>query len=62
MMMMMMMMMTTLLLTAVQVVVVCQLPQWRCAGAGHVVAQEQVDGVLLLCIRVGVAVEAPATQ
>lgn len=47
-------------ITVVQVVVVCELPQWRCIWQRHEVAQEQVDGVLLLSISVGVAVEAPA--
>jgi hypothetical protein len=37
--------------------VLCQ-PTWQ----GHIVAQEEVDSVLLLCICVGVAVEAPATM
>ena len=44
--------------TSMQEVVRVQLPQRSMAVVRHKVAQEQVDGVLLLCIRVGIAVEA----
>ncbi len=40
-----------------QEVVGIKLPQSSMAVLGHKVAQEQVDGVLLLCICVGIAVE-----
>lgn len=46
-------------LTGVQVVVGVQQPDGGLAGHGHVVAQEQVHGVLLLRVGVGVVVEAP---
>ena len=42
----------------VQVRVCLQLPQLWAAGAWHEVAEEQVDGVLLVSVGVGVAVEA----
>ncbi len=41
-----------------QEVVRVQLPQRSVTVMRHKVAQEQVDGVLLLCICVGIAVEA----
>ena len=44
--------------TSMQEVVRVQLPQRSMTMVRHKVAQEQVDGILLLCIRVGVAVEA----
>ena len=44
--------------TSMQEVVRIQLPQRSMTMVRHKVAQEQVDGVLLLCIRVCVAVEA----
>ena len=41
-----------------QKIVGVQFPQRSMAMLGHKVAQEQVDGILLLSICVGVAIEA----
>ena len=43
----------------VEVVIRLELPQLWAAGMGHVVPQEEVDGVLLVRVSVGVAVEPP---
>ena len=43
----------------VQVVVGLQLPQRGLPGCGHKIAQEQVERILLLCIRDAIGVESP---
>lgn len=42
----------------VEVCVAFQVPDVAPARAGHEVTQQQVDGVLLLCVRVGVGIQA----